>query len=190
MAAFPADKIHPALRNMKPKTHAITINCCQFEPRVVVARAGDRVEFTNKSKVAHTAHYSPSAQYGATQLDMEDAERAFNVLLPEGMAHTSKPLPALRPPDLFKCHIHSWMVGYVRAFDHPYAAVTDETGRFRIPNAPVGKWRLVLWHEAVGIRDGQAKPLGQLLTMPYQDVTDLGKLTFDSARWADLNKEE
>ena len=49
------------------------------------------------------------------------------------------------------------MKGYVWAFDHPYSAVTDAAGNFTIPNAPVGAWRLVVWHEAVGFRNRRAE---------------------------------
>jgi hypothetical protein len=35
------------------------------------------------------------------------------------------------------------MTGYVRIFEHPYYAVTDENGNFEIKNAPVGKFRIV-----------------------------------------------
>jgi hypothetical protein len=189
-APFPPDKIHPRLRQVDSKTHAVTVNCCQFEPRVVVARAGDRVEFTNASEVAHTVFYSPPVPAGADRLDMAEQERAFNVLVPEGRSHTSRPMPALRVADHFHCSIHSWMDGYVWAFDHPYAAVTDEQGRFSIPNAPVGKWQLVVWHEAVGYLDGQAKGHGRPVTLTDDAMTDLGQLTFDSPTWANVNKEE
>jgi hypothetical protein len=47
----------------------------------------------------------------------------------------------------------------MRVFDHPYFATTDENGNFEIPNAPVGKWRLVYWHED-GYHKGREGVLG------------------------------
>lgn len=46
------------------------------------------------------------------------------------------------------------MSGQVRIFDHPYYAVTDDDGRFAIPNAPTGKYRLVVSHERPGFLGG------------------------------------
>jgi hypothetical protein len=60
------------------------------------------------------------------------------------VGETNKPLP-------IKCTIHPWMNGYLWAFDHPYAAVTDKDGNFEIKNVPVGATvRLKAWHEEIG----------------------------------------
>ena len=48
----------------------------------------------------------------------------------------------------FTCNIHPWMDAYVLVFNHPYAAVTDEDGNFKIDNVPVGaKMHIAAWHE-------------------------------------------
>jgi hypothetical protein len=69
------------------------------------------------------------------------------------------------------CGIHTWMKAYVRAFDHPYAAVTsvgadlkakkyeDTTsanfGKYEITGVPVGaKVRIYAWHETLGPLNG------------------------------------
>ena len=71
----------------------------------------------------------------------------------------TEPLKAETPPIPFKCDIHPWMKGYVRVFDHPYFAVTDEDGKFEIKNAPAGKWRIVYWHEN-GFHKGREGAVG------------------------------
>src|SRR5262249_34286419 len=46
--------------------------------------------------------------------------------------------------------LHPWMTpAYVHVLDHPYHAVTDAEGRFRLPAVRAGAYRLVLWHEGV-----------------------------------------
>ena len=70
-----------------------------------------------------------------------------------------KPLVNEKPPIQYKCTIHGWMTGYVRIFDHPYYAVTDANGNFEIKNAPVGKFRIVYWHEN-GVRGGEGPVRG------------------------------
>jgi hypothetical protein len=52
------------------------------------------------------------------------------------------------------------MTGYVRVFDHPYYAVTDDDGNFEIKNAPAGKYRIVYWHEN-GVRGGAQGRAGE-----------------------------
>ena len=47
------------------------------------------------------------------------------------------------------CDIHSHMSAYILVFSHRYFAVTDEEGRYRIPNVPAGTYTVVAWHEAM-----------------------------------------
>lgn len=47
------------------------------------------------------------------------------------------------------CDIHKWMTGYALTFDHPFAAVTDKTGKFTIQNVPAGaEITFLAWHES------------------------------------------
>jgi hypothetical protein len=48
------------------------------------------------------------------------------------------------------CNIHPWIHGRMLVLDHPYAAITDRDGRFKIQNLPVGKWDFVVVHEKSG----------------------------------------
>jgi hypothetical protein len=58
-------------------------------------------------------------------------------------------------PVLFACSIHPWMKAYAWSFDHPFAAVTDENGKYEIKNVPAGvKVRIVAWHEEAGFLTG------------------------------------
>ena len=38
-----------------------------------------------------------------------------------------------------------WMRGYLLATPHPYAAHTDEQGRFRLERVPAGEYEIVVW---------------------------------------------
>jgi hypothetical protein len=44
------------------------------------------------------------------------------------------------------------MLAYIHVFDHPYFAVTDESGMFTISNLPAATYVLKAWHEDVGVR--------------------------------------
>ncbi|MCU0705403.1 MAG: hypothetical protein MUF18_15635, partial [Fimbriiglobus sp.] len=52
-AKFPADKIDPALAKPKAVTHIVDQPKCQFEPRVVVARQGDKLTVKNSAGIPH-----------------------------------------------------------------------------------------------------------------------------------------
>jgi hypothetical protein len=55
---------------------------------------------------------------------------------------------------MVKCDIHGWMRAYGCVLDHPFAAVTNDKGEFKIENAPLGvKLQVIAWHEG-GINQG------------------------------------
>jgi plastocyanin len=146
-APFPADQIHPDLAKAAPVKRIIDQPCCQFIPRVLVARAGDTLEVKNSAQVNHNINYNSDAE-------------SFNVNIPPGKSHIpAQPLAAQSTPITFKCDVHPWMQGRIRVFDHPYFAVTDANGNFEIKNAPYGKWRLVIQHEN-GYHMGRQGALG------------------------------
>jgi len=45
------------------------------------------------------------------------------------------------------CEIHSHMNAYILVFSHPFFAVTDDAGRFRIENIPPGTYNVIAWNE-------------------------------------------
>ena len=46
-----------------------------------------------------------------------------------------------------KCDVHPWMNSYVSVFDHPYFAVTDDNGNYKIDNIPAGTYEVIAWQE-------------------------------------------
>jgi hypothetical protein len=59
-------------------------------------------------------------------------------------------------------------------FDHPYFAVTDEKGGYEIKNAPVGQYRIFVWHSSGGYSGGTEGRFGrELKIIPNKtDVND------------------
>jgi plastocyanin len=45
------------------------------------------------------------------------------------------------------CDIHSHMNAYILVFSHPFFAMTDGDGRYRIDNVPPGTYGIVAWNE-------------------------------------------
>jgi hypothetical protein len=141
-AKFAKKDIFPDDAKRKPVEHVITQPCCMFNDRITLARIGDKIVVKNPAPVPHNFFWSSANNGEANQtIPKMGAYNLPNALVAEG------------PPIQYKCTIHGWMTGYVRIFDHPYYALTDEDGKFEIKNAPVGKYRIVYWHEN-GYRNG------------------------------------
>ena len=64
------------------------------------------------------------------------------------------------------CDIHSHMNAFILVFTHPFFAITDGEGRYRIDNIPPGTYSVIAWNEgtasepkAVTVPDGSAAEL-------------------------------
>ncbi|HEY2787681.1 MAG TPA: hypothetical protein VGJ05_22175 [Fimbriiglobus sp.] len=135
---LPPEDIFPdyAAGKVKPKDLVIDQPCCQFVPRITLAREGDTLTIKNSAPVNHNTKWS------------SNNNGEFNVNLAPGQSFKlPKPLVYERTQIPFECNIHPWMKGQVRVFDHPYFALTDADGKFEIKNAPAGKFNIVYAHE-------------------------------------------
>jgi plastocyanin len=47
------------------------------------------------------------------------------------------------------CDIHSHMNAFIIVFSHPFFAVTDTEGRYRIENIPPGNYNVIAWNEGL-----------------------------------------
>jgi hypothetical protein len=130
--------IHPDLKAPKVATVEMDQPCCRFEPHALAMREDQELIFKNSAPIPHNVNYTG---------DLKNP--GDNKLLPAG-AQLAVTMKASTRPVSVACNIHSWMKAYVRVYDHPYFAVTDENGNFEIKNAPAGKWRLIAWHETGG----------------------------------------
>ena len=163
---FLPSQIHPDDAKRKPAEIVIDQPQCMFVDRITIARPKDKLIVKNSSPVAHNFFWN-SGNNGN-----------YNVTIPKmDQWVMPQPLQLESPPIKYSCTIHGWMTGYVRIFDHPYVAVTDENGYFEIKNAPVGKFRIVFWHEN-GFLGGAAGRFGQEIDI-QAPVTELKPTVFD-----------
>ena len=111
---------------------------CRYEPHVQALVVGTELKVENADPILHNTHI---------KLPKSDV---FNYGLPvQGQVVTRK----IVRKGLMKvgCDAgHTWMSGYIASFDHPYFAVTDEAGQFRIDAVPPGAYTLLFWHEKLG----------------------------------------
>ena len=125
---------------LAPADASVNQEKCVFEPHVLAVPVGSRVMFVNTDVCLHNVHVLAN---GAT---------VANIGMPVKGQHSKLPINVLAKPGsvTFKCDVHSWMNGYVHVFDHPYFAVSDRSGAFRIAGVPPGTYQVKIQHELLG----------------------------------------
>ena len=109
-----------------------------FIPHVLAIMAGSTVDFPNNDRTYHNV-FSLSKT------------RTFD--LGRYAAGRSKSIRFDKPGIVrVFCDIHSHMSAYILVFSHPYFAVTDEQGRYRIDGVPPGTYTVVAWNEAMDLQ--------------------------------------
>jgi hypothetical protein len=85
------------------------------------------------------------------------------------------PLPAAYP---LTSNIQPWFKSYVFPLGHPYFAVTQSDGRFKIEDLPLGDWEFVVWHERVGwLPTEKTSPRGRFHFTIKPGENDLGDVS-------------
>jgi len=110
---------------------------CRFLPHTAVVRVGQPVHFLSDDPVAHNVHTFPTRNAAFNQTVSASSR--------EGITLVYKSFEV--EPVEIKCDIHPWMRAYQLIIDHPFAAVTDESGNFTIDNLPPGTHTFRIWHE-------------------------------------------
>ncbi|HXU01420.1 MAG TPA: carboxypeptidase regulatory-like domain-containing protein [Polyangia bacterium] len=118
---------------------------CRYVPHVQALTVGTPLAVMNNDAILHNVHGNLARRDGP-------ALTVFNVALPI----KGQKLPVtMSKPGLIRLQCdagHTWMNAWIYVFEHPYFAVTDESGTFVINDVPAGEHVVELWHEPT---DGQ-----------------------------------
>ena len=126
---------------------------CSFTPHILLAPTGTTVRVLNGDPITHNVH---TAAFD---------NRSVNRTQPKGLEVVE--LRFDEPETVkVKCDLHPWMTAWIVATDHPYQAVTDESGEFVLSDIPPGTYRLQVWHEILGSQE-------QVVTITAGGTTDL-----------------
>ncbi len=123
-----------------------------FVPHVLAIMTGTTVDFPNSDATFHNV-------FSLSKTQRFDLGR-----YPQGR---SKSVRFDRPGVVrVFCDIHSHMSAFIVVFSHPYFAVTDADGRYRIDGIPAGTYSVSAWYEG-DTRDTRS------ITIPESGNADL-----------------
>jgi hypothetical protein len=172
-----AEKIHPRLKESATKEVAFDQKDCRFVPHALFVRTDQVVRVKSDDSCAHNTK---------TNTDRNDP---VNYLLQPkdrtGRAVKNK-APEKKPVKV-ECNIHRWMSAWWLILDHPYAAISDEQGKFTIADLPAGEIELIVWHERVGYiptEDGERR---HKVAVVAGQTTDLGSIKIPAAKFLETN---
>jgi plastocyanin len=121
---FPPSKQHTIV-NQKNLT---------FVPRITPVVLGTTVDFLNSDQVMHNV-FTP-----------DKCADKFNLgTWPKGEVR-SFTFDKLGCSPVLLCNVHPEMEGFIVVLQNPYAAVTDKSGLYTIPNVPEGKYTIKVWN--------------------------------------------
>jgi len=127
---------------------------CRYAPHVLGIQVGQTLEILSSDNTLHNVHAMPQQN------------REFNMAHQlAGIKHTHvfSTKEVMVP---FKCDVHKWMNAYVGVLDHPFYAVTADSGRFELKGLPPGTYTVEAWHEKLGTQS-------QMVTIGEKQTSDV-----------------
>jgi plastocyanin len=123
-----------------------------FVPHVLAITTGTTVDFPNSDRIYHNV------------FSLSKAARFDLGRYPVGRSKAIR----FDKPGIVRvfCDIHSHMNAFILVFSHPYFALTDAEGRYRIDKIPPGAYNVIAWNEGVASEPRTA-------TVPEGGATEL-----------------
>ncbi|MFQ5708163.1 MAG: carboxypeptidase regulatory-like domain-containing protein [bacterium] len=116
---------------------------CSYHPHVLLMAPG-QLTITNSDGILHNVHLYPKVN------------QPQNKAMPRFLR---KIKITIDKPDIIsvRCDVHGWMSAVIVVAEHPFYALTDSLGNFRIENVPAGEYTVEVWHETLGELSGTVK---------------------------------
>ena len=119
---------------------------CEFVPRVQIGRTGAPLILKNSDPILHVVRIDSMSSTNGQRMLLKAAT-------PYAGYEKVYQLANFREPTLLQVtsgNGHEWMAAYIAVLPHPWAALTDENGRFTLRNVPAGMHKIYVWHEVLG----------------------------------------
>lgn len=135
---------------------------CEYVPYVLGLQTGQKLIVKNSDPLLHNVHVMPNPSSG---------NKESNKAQPAGFKPFEYAFDNSEVFLRFKCDVHPWMFSYVGVVPHPYFAVTNEKGEFKIPNVPPGEYVIEAVHR-------KTHPSGKGISQKIKVGPDGGKADF------------
>jgi hypothetical protein len=112
---------------------------CEYQPYIIGVRAGQHFDVKNSDALLHNVHALPKVS--------GNKEKNIGQPVPMKSDFVFDKQEVLIQ---FKCEVHPWMFAYVGVVEHPYFAVTDKDGSYKISGLPAGDYTLEFVHLKAG----------------------------------------
>ncbi|HUJ72171.1 MAG TPA: carboxypeptidase-like regulatory domain-containing protein, partial [Verrucomicrobiae bacterium] len=119
---------------------------CEFVPRIQIVRSGTPLLLKNSDPVLHVVRIDSLSGTNA-------AKTLLQVATPYAGYQKIYRLANFREPTLLRVTSANgcdWKAAYIGVMPHPWAALTDQDGRFTLRNVPPGSHKIYAWHEVLG----------------------------------------
>jgi len=143
------------------RRRTITIENGVFQPFIQDVPVGTTINVFTRDHAGHSATFTRGTEQ-VTEIRTMDAGQ---VVPTEAIASRAGIVEA-------RMTTQGGATAYIAAFDHPYHAVTGESGAFRIDSLPPGTYTIKVW------RAGMTEPMSQRVLVTRGGV---GQLTFGTA---------
>jgi len=130
---------------------------CEFVPRIQIGHSGAPLILKNSDPVLHIVQI-------ASMSGTNRQHTLLKVATPYAGYEKTYQLANFREPTLLQATAnngHEWMAAYIAVMPHPWAALTDENGRFTLRNVPAGTHKIYAWHEVLGTLTRDVKLNGE-----------------------------
>lgn len=107
---------------------------CMYDPYVLGVVTGQKFKVKNSDSELHNVHATPKIN------------KEFNFGQPLKDQISERSFDQAEVLVRIKCDVHPWMFAYMGVVDHPYFAVSDKEGNFKIAGVPDGKYTIVAYH--------------------------------------------
>ncbi|HVQ39714.1 MAG TPA: hypothetical protein VMS31_19395, partial [Pyrinomonadaceae bacterium] len=99
---------------------------CRYVPHVLAIQTGQHLSINNSDQTTHNTHPTPKIN------------QEWNQSQPVGGRPLAKAFSRTEVSIPFKDNLHPWEKAYVGVFTHPFFAVSDANGNFKIEGLPPG----------------------------------------------------
>ena len=117
---------------------------CIYTPHVNAIQLGQKVLVENSDPTTHNVH-----------VKSKKSNVPGNKNMAKGQAPFEYDFTREETSILLKCDIHPWMNARLHVSEHPWFAITDARGEFRIPDVPPGTYTVEAIHEVFGRQRGE-----------------------------------